>query len=636
MIRHTAAYPSRHLVAGVIASLALALLAVLDVAAAPPADAVEPPNCDGLVASKVGTAKKDAVVGTAGADVVVALGGPDDVRGLAGDDALCGDDGNDAVLGGDGDDVLLGGAGNDALQGGTGDDVLYSGAGVNAITGADGADTVYALNGKPDTIACGSGADVVSADFFDAVKKDCEQVARRLVNRAPGAPVLSATSIAENELAGTTVGTLSATDVDTPETHAFRLVPGDSDTDNASFSIDGSALKTAASFDFEDRTSYSVRVRVTDSAGATSETSFTIAVTDVNEAPTDLALNAAAIEENQDAGTAIGTLSASDPDAGDTLVFTLVPGEADNTEFTIDGTTLKSGTVFDFETDASYSVVVRVTDTGGRTDEETFTISVADGDDTPVVVDPTAVADSATVNRYSTANTINVLTNDTNPSGDPVSITAVTQPSHGSVTIAADGQSVGYVPVTGYCNSDASGDLDADTFTYTLNGGSTATVSVKVVASDEPPTITGLTRTRGNSAPVPITMYTNAGANSLANSLPIVINASESLDPAACGSGTLSFQWVISYPGLDIYRVAGITGYRTSTLNIAANSLLPVASPPGATLTVSATSNMSGKTTELGFNVFVTQTTLTFDMYNECQAELPTCTHPQAGPAGPD
>jgi gliding motility-associated-like protein len=64
------------------------------------------------------------------------------------------------------------------------------------------------------------------------------------------------------------------------------LVSGAGSTDNASFTIDGGSLKTAGVFDFETKSSYSVRVRVTDAGGLTFEKVFTIGITDVNEAPT--------------------------------------------------------------------------------------------------------------------------------------------------------------------------------------------------------------------------------------------------------------------------------------------------------------------------------------------------------------
>src|SRR5262249_21376867 len=64
------------------------------------------------------------------------------------------------------------------------------------------------------------------------------------------------------------------------------LVSGTGGADNASFTIDTAGhLKTAASFDYEARSSYSVRVRSTDSGGLSTEEVFLVSVTDVNDAP---------------------------------------------------------------------------------------------------------------------------------------------------------------------------------------------------------------------------------------------------------------------------------------------------------------------------------------------------------------
>jgi gliding motility-associated-like protein len=102
-------------------------------------------------------------------------------------------------------------------------------------------------------------------------------------NTAPTAIALAPATVAENAASGTTVGTLSATDADTGDTFTYALVSGTGSTDNASFTIDGTSLKTAAVFDFETKASYSVRVRVTDAGGLTFEQALTITVTDVNE-----------------------------------------------------------------------------------------------------------------------------------------------------------------------------------------------------------------------------------------------------------------------------------------------------------------------------------------------------------------
>ncbi len=201
-----------------------------------------------------------------------------------------------------------------------------------------------------------------------------------IYNTAPTGIALAPATVAENAASGTTVGTLSATDADTGDTFTYALVSGTGATDNASFTIAGANLRTAAVFDFETKTSYSVRVRVTDAGGLTFERQLDIAVTNVNEAPTVLTLSAATVAENAASGTTVGSLSATDVDANDTFTYTLVSGTGatDNASFTIDGTSLKTAAVFDFETKASYSVRVRVTDAGGLTFERALTIAVTD------------------------------------------------------------------------------------------------------------------------------------------------------------------------------------------------------------------------------------------------------------------
>jgi gliding motility-associated-like protein len=226
------------------------------------------------------------------------------------------------------------------------------------------------------------------------------------VNDAPTNISASASSVAENSASGTTVATLSATDADAAETFTYTLVSGTGDTDNASFSITGNTLSTAAVFDFETKSSYSVRVRVTDAGGLTFEKVFTISVTDVNEAPTALALSNASVLENAASGTTVGSLAGTDADAGDTHTYTLVSGtgSTDNASFTITGTTLSTAAVFNFEAKNSYAVRVRVTDAGGLTFERAFTISVTDVNEAPTL---TAITDRRVYN-VSTSQVVNL------------------------------------------------------------------------------------------------------------------------------------------------------------------------------------------------------------------------------------
>ena len=205
------------------------------------------------------------------------------------------------------------------------------------------------------------------------------------VNDAPTDIALSASTIAENNTIGDVIGTFSTTDPDTGNTFTYTIVSGTGDTDNASFTIDGESLKANAAFNFETKSSYTVRIRSTDQGSLYYEKAFTITVTNVNEAPTDIAISASTIAENNAIGDVIGTFSTTDPDAGNTFTYTLISGtgDTDNASFSISGSDLIANEVFDFETKNSYSVRVRSTDQGGLTTEKAFTITVTNVNETP-------------------------------------------------------------------------------------------------------------------------------------------------------------------------------------------------------------------------------------------------------------
>lgn len=95
-------------------------------------------------------------------------------------------------------------------------------------------------------------------------------------NRAPTGIGLSRAFVFENRHAGVMVGNLTAVDPDFHDSHTFSLVEGIAD--NAHFSIDGTTLKTAASFQYDQRSSYTVHVRTTDSGGLFAKQIFTVSV----------------------------------------------------------------------------------------------------------------------------------------------------------------------------------------------------------------------------------------------------------------------------------------------------------------------------------------------------------------------
>jgi hypothetical protein len=199
------------------------------------------------------------------------------------------------------------------------------------------------------------------------------------VNETPYALLLSNTSQAENTTANTTIGTFSTSDVDSGDTFTYSLVAGTGDTDNASFNISGANLRNTSVFNYEAKSSYSIRVRTTDAGGLYHEATFTITVTNVNEAPTDISISSASISENVPTGTTIGTFSATDPEGG-VMTFALhdTVTYPDNSSFTITSGVLKSAAVFNYEDKSSYSIRVRVTDSTSLTFDKTITISITD------------------------------------------------------------------------------------------------------------------------------------------------------------------------------------------------------------------------------------------------------------------
>ena len=103
---------------------------------------------------------------------------------------------------------------------------------------------------------------------------------------------------------------------------------------------------------------------------------------------------------------------------------------------------------------------------------ETATVSVSVSPD----VAPTAVTDSGTVAEDAAAIAIDVLANDTDPDGGPKVITTASDPAHGTVVLTG-GSPGAHTGLTYQPDADFNG---TDTFTYTLNGGSTTTVTMTV------------------------------------------------------------------------------------------------------------------------------------------------------------
>ncbi|MFO0526679.1 MAG: cadherin domain-containing protein, partial [Planctomycetota bacterium] len=156
------------------------------------------------------------------------------------------------------------------------------------------------------------------------------------------------------------------------------------------------ALRTSGNT-LTDTFTYTMR----DAAGLTSTTQVTITIQGANDAPHDL-LGALSIAENAANGSAVGTITRSDVDTGDTATYSLLDDAGGR--FAINSSTgvvtVANGSLLDREAAASHNITVRVTDTAGATYDEVMTVTITDVDefDVGVVTDTNAAANTIAEN----------------------------------------------------------------------------------------------------------------------------------------------------------------------------------------------------------------------------------------------
>ena len=207
---------------------------------------------------------------------------------------------------------------------------------------------------------------------------------------------------------------------------------------------------------------------ISDGNGHTSTAHVTIYVTEApNQAP-DAVDDAATTQQNT--GVVINVLANdTDPD-DDVLSVASVTQPTHGSAVINPNQTITYTPNAGFVGNDSFSYVAD--DGHGATDTANVSITVTPAPNRS----PDAVDDAATT-QENTAVAINVLANDTDPDGDSLSVTGVTQGGNGSVTNNGNGM-VTYTPNPGYAGTDR--------FTYTIGdgrgGSDTATVTVSVIA----------------------------------------------------------------------------------------------------------------------------------------------------------
>jgi hypothetical protein len=192
---------------------------------------------------------------------------------------------------------------------------------------------------------------------------------------------------------------------------------------------------------------------------------------------------------------------------------------------------------------------------GGST--ATVSVNVTCVDDPPV-----AIADSKTVGEDDPATSIGVLANDTDSDGGPRSIQSVTQGAHGAVAITGGGSGLTYRPATDYCGPDS--------FTYTANGGSTATVSVTVTCVDDPPLAIADSKTITEDDPATAidVLANDTDIDAGPRSIQSVTQGAHGVVAVGDGGGGLTYRPAANYCGQDSFTYRLTPGGSTATVSV--------------------------------------------------------------------
>jgi hypothetical protein len=367
--------------------------------------------------------------------------------------------------------------------------------------------------------------------------------------------------------------TLVANDTD-PDTGDTLTITAVSNPVNGTVALAGGMITFTPTAGFLGDASF--EYTVSDGNGGTDTGLVTITVTD-NAAPiagddtvpttedTPLSLNPA-------------TLLGNDTDAdGDTLTITAVSNA-------INGTVALSGGLINFTPDANFngaaSFVYTVSDGKGGTDTATVTVNVAAANDAPVAEndDRTTVEDTAL-----TIDVATLLANDTDVENNTLTITAVGNPTNGTVTL--NGNMITFTPAANFVSSGTS----TAGFDYTVSDGNGGTDTGRVT----------VTVTAVNDAPSAANDTFEITRDSANNTLNVLANDSDpdtgtNLTITAVGTPTSGTVTIASDSLSLIYTPnPGFVGEETFTYTISDGTLTSTATVT-VNVTAQANSSLSG------------------------------------------
>jgi hypothetical protein len=188
------------------------------------------------------------------------------------------------------------------------------------------------------------------------------------------------------------VGTVVASDPDAGQTLVYSILSGNINGAFAIFANTGKIIvANSAVLDFESIPSIYLQIKVTDNGtgNLSNQASVTVNLIDVNEAPI-IGNQTFATNENSANGTIVGTVIASDPDAGQTLTYKILSGNTNNAfalNFSTGIITVANSNALNYETTPTFTLVVKVQDNGigSLSSQALITINLLNLNEPPII-----------------------------------------------------------------------------------------------------------------------------------------------------------------------------------------------------------------------------------------------------------
>ncbi|MHC1775972.1 MAG: cadherin domain-containing protein, partial [Lentimicrobium sp.] len=227
-------------------------------------------------------------------------------------------------------------------------------------------------------------------------------------------------SIAENSGNGTNVGTIVASDPDAGQNLSYSIISGNS---NNAFAVNPTSgllsVANSTALNYETTPGYTLVIRVTDNGAGSlwAEANISINLTDINELPV-MNGQSFAVEENAAIGTLVGTMVATNPDQGQTIVYSILSGNTSNA-FVINATTgaitVINSSAINYEINPTFTLLIQALDNG-----------------TPALsVSANAIINVSNMIEEPIMNSQTFSINENVPNGSVVGIMSVTNPEQG-------------------------------------------------------------------------------------------------------------------------------------------------------------------------------------------------------------